>query len=40
MVARGTVSAVENREELEVSELVLRVTKMLRRVDENEVIII
>ncbi|XP_058797232.1 meteorin-like protein [Phymastichus coffea] len=36
LVARGTVSAVERRPELESAELVLRVTKTLRRVDENE----
>jgi hypothetical protein len=37
LVARGTVSAVERRPELESAELLLRVTKTLRRVDENEV---
>lgn len=37
LVARGTVSAVERRPELESAELVLRLTKTLRRVDENEV---
>ncbi|XP_033213101.1 meteorin-like protein [Belonocnema kinseyi] len=36
LVARGTVSAVEKRPDLEAAELVLRVTKTLRRVDENE----
>lgn len=36
LVARGTVSAVEGRPELESAELFLRVTKMLRRIDENE----
>ena len=38
LVARGTVSAVEKRPDLEAAELVLRVTKTLRRVDENEVV--
>lgn len=37
LVARGTISVVEKRPELGASELVLRVTKTLRRVDENEV---
>lgn len=37
LVARGTVSAVERRPDLEAAELVLRVTKTLRRVEENEV---
>lgn len=37
LVARGTVSAVERRPELESAELLLRVTKTLRRVEENEV---
>lgn len=36
LVARGTVSAVERRPDLEAAELVLRVTKALRRVEENE----
>ncbi|XP_016844090.1 meteorin-like protein [Nasonia vitripennis] len=36
LVARGTVSAVERRPELESAELLLRVTKTLRRVEENE----
>ncbi|XP_014206019.1 meteorin-like protein [Copidosoma floridanum] len=36
LVARGTVSAVERRPEIESSELRLRITKTLRRVDENE----
>ncbi|XP_046413087.1 meteorin [Neodiprion pinetum] len=34
LVARGTVRAVEKRPEIDAAELVLRVTKMLRRVDE------
>lgn len=37
LVARGTVSAVERRPDLDAAELVLRVTKTLRRVEENEV---
>lgn len=37
LVARGTVSAVERRPELEVAELLLRVTKVLRQVEETEV---
>ncbi|XP_063980438.1 meteorin-like protein [Diachasmimorpha longicaudata] len=36
LVARGTVSAVERRQDLDAAELVLRVTKTLRRVEENE----
>ncbi|XP_014222929.1 meteorin-like protein [Trichogramma pretiosum] len=36
LVARGTVSAVERRPELESAEILLRVTKTLRRVEENE----
>ncbi|KAJ8683282.1 hypothetical protein QAD02_019074 [Eretmocerus hayati] len=36
LVARGTVSAVERRPELESSEILLRVTKTLRSIDENE----
>ena len=37
LVARGTVSAVERRPELESAEILLRVTKTLRRIEENEV---
>lgn len=37
LVARGTVRAVERRPDLDAAELVLRVTKMLRRVDEADV---
>lgn len=36
LVARGTVSAVERRPDLDAAELVLRVTKMLQRVDEAD----
>ncbi|XP_015588615.1 meteorin-like protein [Cephus cinctus] len=36
LVARGTVSAVERMPDLEAAELVLRVTKTLRRVEETE----
>ncbi|XP_003699826.2 meteorin [Megachile rotundata] len=36
LVARGTVSAVEKQPSLEAAELVLGVTKMLRRIEENE----
>ncbi|XP_033197747.1 meteorin-like protein [Bombus vosnesenskii] len=35
-IARGTVSAVQRRPNLEAAELVLRVTKILRRIEENE----
>lgn len=35
-VVRGTVSAVENRLNLEAAELVVTITKTLRRVEENE----
>lgn len=37
LVARGTVSAVEKRLDLEAAELVLRVTKTLSRLDITEV---
>ncbi|KAK0168954.1 hypothetical protein PV327_002710 [Microctonus hyperodae] len=36
LVARGTVSAVARRPDLDAAELVLRVTKTLRRVEETE----
>ncbi|XP_012271881.1 meteorin-like protein isoform X2 [Orussus abietinus] len=36
LVARGTVSAVEARPELEIAELVIGLTKTLRRVEETE----
>lgn len=36
LVARGTISAVEDRPDLESAELVLRITKTLRRVEESE----
>ena len=39
LVARGTVSAVEKRPDLEAAELVLRVTKTLSQVYDNEVFI-
>lgn len=35
-IARGTVSAVQRQPNLEAAELVLRVTKILRRIEENE----
>lgn len=37
MVARGTVTAVEQQFNLDAAELVLRVTKILRQVQEAEV---
>lgn len=37
LVARGTVSAVERRPEIDTAEILLRVTKTLRRVEESEV---
>lgn len=37
LVARGTVSAVEERADLNSAELILRVTNTLRRVEETEV---
>ncbi|CAK9834381.1 Meteorin-like protein [Anthophora retusa] len=36
LVARGTVSAVQKQPNLEAAELVLGVTKILRRIEENE----
>ncbi|XP_074103571.1 meteorin [Cotesia typhae] len=36
LVARGTVSAVEKRPDLNAAEIILRVTKTLRRVEETE----
>ncbi|XP_029041934.2 meteorin-like protein [Osmia bicornis bicornis] len=36
LVARGTVSAVQKQPSLEAAELVLGVTKILRRIEENE----
>ncbi|XP_076756869.1 meteorin [Xylocopa sonorina] len=36
LVARGTVSAVQKQPSLEAAELMLRVTKTLRRIEENE----
>ena len=36
-IARGTVSAVQKQPNLEAAELILRVTKILRRIEENEV---
>ncbi|XP_034939309.1 meteorin-like protein [Chelonus insularis] len=36
LVARGTVSAVERRSDLNTAEIILRVTKTLRRVEETE----
>ncbi|XP_012268498.2 meteorin-like protein [Athalia rosae] len=36
LVARGMVRAVERRPDLDAAELILRVTKMLRRVDEAD----
>lgn len=35
-IARGTVSAVQKQPNLEAAELILRVTKILRRIEENE----
>lgn len=37
LVARGTVSAVQQQFDLDAAELVLRVTKILRQVQETEV---
>lgn len=36
LVARGTVTAVQRKPELEAAELFFRITKTLRRVDETE----
>lgn len=36
LVARGTVTAVQRKPELEAAELIFRITKTLRRVDETE----